>query len=77
VRSVNDLFIEFEDRILRFQKMFWDLVQIGVKANTQIRLLLFDLFEKLFPVHDLLKLPVKMQNRHETCWPSKNKKEQP
>jgi hypothetical protein len=49
--SINDLLIEFEDRVFGREEVFRDLLQISVEAYAQVRSFLFYLIEKLLAVH--------------------------
>jgi hypothetical protein len=51
MRCVDDLLVEFEYRIAGSAQMFWNFIQVGVKANAETGIFLLDLFEELRPGH--------------------------
>ena len=51
MRSVNDLFIEFENRIICRKQMGWDFLQVGIQTYAEVRLFRFYLIKELLAIH--------------------------
>jgi hypothetical protein len=52
VGGVNDLFIEFKNRILGGEQVSWQFFQVGVETHTQVGFFLFYLLNQLGFCHD-------------------------